>query len=95
VYRVAFGFREAVAPVLLKQAQQCFGTGAQGGDEVAQVVKLLSIPPAGAHQLNNPTGTHPALTDGVSGIAGSALPVHLAAMAGLKIADLSRKVPIA
>ena len=59
------------------------------------VVKRLDATPAGAYQLNDPAGTHPALADGVSGIAGSELPMHQAAMAGLKIADHHREVPVA
>ena len=59
------------------------------------VVKRLDATPAGAYQLNDPAGTHPALADGVSGIAGSELPMHQAAMAGLDIVDHNGEVPVA
>jgi len=59
------------------------------------VVKRLPISPAGAHQLDDPAGTKPALTDDICGVAGSELPAHLAAMAGLEIADLHWEVPVA
>jgi hypothetical protein len=32
------------------------------------VVKRLAVTPAGAHQLDDPAGGHPALSNGVSGI---------------------------
>lgn len=60
-----------------------------------EVVKRLAVTPAGTHQLDDPAGTRPALTDGVCGIAGSEFPAHLAAMAGLVIADLNREMPVA
>jgi len=59
------------------------------------VVKRLPISPAGAHQLDDPAGTKPALPDDICGVAGSELPAHLAAMAGLEIADLHWEVPVA
>ena len=59
------------------------------------VLKRLPISPAGAHQLDDPAGTKPALTDDICGVAGSELPAHLAAMAGLEIADLHWEVPVA
>ena len=59
------------------------------------VVKRLAIPLAGAHQLNDPGGTYLALTDGVSRIVCSELPLHHAAMAGLDIGDDNREVPVA
>jgi hypothetical protein len=58
------------------------------------VVKRLADTPAGAHQLDDPAGAHPALSNGVSDIAGTQRPAHLAAMAGLNIADLNREVPV-
>jgi len=82
-------------PALPHKPQQRFRAGAQGGDEQVDVVKRLAVTPAGAHQLDDPTGTFPALADGVCGIACSELPAHLAAMAGLKIADLNREVQVA
>ena len=82
-------------PALPHKPQQRFRAGAQGGDEQVDVVKRLAVTPARAHQLDDPTGTFPALADGVCGIACSELPAHLAAMAGLKIADLNREVPVA
>ena len=82
-------------PALPHQTEQCFWAGAQGGDEHVHVVKRLAVTPAGAHQLDDPAGTRPALTDGVCGIAGTEGTAHLAAMAGLEIADLNRKVPVA
>ena len=59
------------------------------------VVKRLPISPAGAHQLDDPAGTKPALTDDICGVAGSELPTHLAAMAGLDIADFNWEMPVA
>lgn len=59
------------------------------------VVKRLAIAPAGAHQLDDPAGAHPALTNGLNGVAGSESPAHPAAMAGLDIAYHYRKVPVA
>jgi hypothetical protein len=82
-------------PALAHKPQQRFRAGAQGGDEQVDVVKRLAVTPAGAHQLDDPAGTGPALADGVCSIACSELPAHLAAMAGLKIADLNREVPVA
>ena len=82
-------------PALPHQPEQCFWAGAQGGDEQVHVVKRLAVTPAGAHQLDDPAGSSPALTNGVSGIAGTQRPAHLAAMAGLEIADLNREVPVA
>jgi hypothetical protein len=96
------GCREASAcplvfdrPALPHQPEQCFWAGAQGGDEQVDVVKRLAVAPAGAHQLDDPAGSSPALTNGVSGIAGTESPAHLAAMAGLEIADLNREMPMA
>ena len=66
-----------------------------GGDEQVDVVKRLAVTPAGALQLDDPAGTRPAFTDGICGIAGSELPTHLAAMAGLDIADLHWEMPVA
>jgi len=54
-------------PALAHHAQQCFWTGAQGGDEKVDVVKRLAVTPAGAHQLDDPAGAHPALSYGVRG----------------------------
>ena len=82
-------------PALPHQSQHCFWAGAQGGDEQVDVVKRLAVTPAGAHQLDDPAGTRPAVTDGVCGIAGSELPAHLAAMAGLVIAYFNREMPVA
>ena len=59
------------------------------------LVKRLAVRPAGAHQLDDPTGASPALKDGVCGIAGTEGPAHLAAMAGVVIADHNREVPMA
>jgi len=83
-------------PALPHQSQHCFWAGAQGGDEQVDVVKRLAVAqPTAHHQLDDPAGTRPALTDGVCGIAGSELPAHLAAMAGLDIADFNREMPVA
>jgi len=82
-------------PALPNQPQQRFWAGAQGGDKEVHVVKRLAITPASAHQLDDPGGPSPALTDGAGGIAGTQRPAHLAPMAGLEIADLNREVPVA
>ena len=58
-------------------------------------MKPLAVTPACAHQLDDPAGPSPALTNGVSGIAGTQRPAHLAAVAGLVIAAVNRKVPVA
>ena len=58
------------------------------------VVKRLAVTPAGTYQLDDPAGASPALTDGACGIAGTESPAHLAAVAGLEIADQHRKVPV-
>jgi len=81
-------------PALAHKPQQCFWAGAQGGDEKVDVVKRLALTPAGAHQLDDPAGAHPALSNGVSGIAGTQRPAHTAAMAVVGIADLNREVPV-
>ena len=81
-------------PALAHKSHQRFRAGAQGGDKEVNVVKRLSVTPAGAHQLDDPAGSSPALTDGACGIAGTEGPAHLATMAGLEIADLNRKVPV-
>jgi len=76
-------------PALAHKPQQRLWAGAQGGvaprgalsgDEQVDVVKRLAVTPSGAHQLDDPAGAHPA---------------HTAAVAGLDIADLNRKVPVA
>ena len=82
-------------PALAHKSQQRFRAGAQGGDKDVNVVKRLSVTPAGAHQLDDPAGSSPALTDDACGIAGTEGPAHLASMAGLEIADLNRNVPVA
>ena len=81
-------------PALPHQTEQCFWAGAQGGDEQVHVVKRLAVTPASAHQLDNPAGSSPALTNGVSGIAGTQRPADLAAMAVVDIADHHREVPV-
>jgi hypothetical protein len=58
------------------------------------VVKRFAVTPSGAHQLEDPAGTHPALANGLSGIAGTQSPSHLTAIAGLEIADHDREVPV-
>jgi hypothetical protein len=82
-------------PALPHQTEQCFWAGAQGGDEQVHVVKRLAVTPASAHQLDNLAGSSPALTNGVSGIAGTQRPADLAAMAVVDIADHHREVPMA
>ena len=77
-------------PALAHKTQQCFWSGAQGGDEKVDVVKRLAVTPAGAHQLDDPAGAHPALSNGISGMAGTQRPAHLAAMAVVGIDDLNR-----
>lgn len=58
------------------------------------VVKRLAVTPACAHQLDDPAGSSPALSDSACGIAGTESPAHLAAMTGLEIADHHREVPV-
>lgn len=82
-------------PAQAHKSQQRFRAGAQGGDKEVNVVKRLAVTPAGADQLDDPAGLRPALTSGVSGIAGTQHPVHLAAMAVVGIADHHREVPVA
>ena len=82
-------------PALTHKPQQRFRAGAQGGDEQVHVVKRLAVTPACAHQLDDPAGSSPALSDGACGIAGTESPAHLAAMTGLEIADHHREVPVA
>ena len=60
-----------------------------------QVIKRLAITPAAAHQLDDPAGASPSLSDGACGIAGSESPAHLAAMAVVGIADHHRELPMA
>ena len=81
-------------PSLSHQPEQCCGAGAQGCNEQMDVVKRFAVPLAGADQLDDPAGPHPALTDGIRGVACPELPMHLAAMAGLEIADLHWEVPV-
>ncbi len=57
------------------------------------VVKLLAVSPAGAHQLDDPAGTCPTLADGVCCIAGAELRAHLTAMSGIKVVDHHGEVP--
>ena len=58
------------------------------------MIKRLAVSPSGAHQLNDPAGTSPALANGLSGIAGTQSPSHMATMAGIEIADHYWKVPV-
>jgi len=58
------------------------------------VMIRLAITPAGAHQLNDPAGTSPALANVLTGIAGTQSPSDRATMAGIAIADLHREVPV-
>ena len=81
-------------PALAHKPQQRFRAGAQGGDEKVDVVKRLAVTPAGAHQLDDPAGAHPALSYGVCGVAGTEGPAHLAAMTSIDIADHYREVPV-
>ena len=57
-------------------------------------MKRLVVSPSGAHQLNDPAGTSPALANGLTGIAGTQSPSHIATMAGIEIADYNREVPV-
>jgi len=57
-------------PALPHQTQQRLWAGAQCGDEQVDMVKRLAVTPAGAHQLNNPAGTQPPLSNSVNGIIG-------------------------
>ena len=82
-------------PALTHEPEQCFGAGAQAGDEQVDVVKRLAVTPAIADQLDDPTGACPALADGLGGIACPELPADPAAMAGLEIADLNWEVAVA
>ena len=59
------------------------------------MAERLAVTPAGAHELDDPARTHPALSNGVCGVAGSECPSHLTSMAGLEIADLNREVTTA
>lgn len=59
------------------------------------LVKRLAVTPASAHQLDDPAGASPALTDGVCGIAGTEGATHLAAIAVVVIVDHHREVPMA
>lgn len=59
-----------------------------------QVIKRLAVSPADAHQLDDPGGTSPALVNRLTGIAGTQRPSHIAAMAGIAIADHHWKVPM-
>ena len=65
-------------PALTPKPQQRFRAGAQGGDEQVHVVKRLAVTPACAHQLDDPAGFSPALTDGACGIADTESPANLA-----------------
>ena len=77
---------------LQHQPEQRFWARPQGGDEQVNVVKRLADTPAGAHQLDDPAGSSPALTVGACGIADTESPAHLAAMADLEIVDHYREV---
>jgi hypothetical protein len=83
-------------PALPHQAQLRFRASAQCGDEQVNVAKRFSIAPACAHHLDDPAGACPVpvLTDDGCGIADVESPVHLAAMAGLNIANHHRKMPL-
>ena len=59
------------SPALPHQTQQRLWARAQCVDEQVDMVKRLAVTPAGAHQLNNPAGTLPALSNGIDGIAGT------------------------
>lgn len=59
-----------------------------------EVVKRLTGKPSGAHQLDDPVGAHPALTNGVCCIAVTHRPAHLATIAVVVIADHQREVPV-
>ena len=82
-------------PALPHQPEQGFGAGAQGGEEVVNLLKRLAVAVAGAYELDDPAGASPALANGFRGIAGTQSPAHLAAMAGLERADVYWKVPVA
>ena len=58
------------------------------------VMKRLAVSLSGAHQLNDPAGTSPVLANGLTGIAGTQSPSHIATMAGIEIADYNREVPV-
>ena len=81
-------------PALPHKTQQGLWADAQCGDEQVNMVKRLAVTPAVAHQLNNPASTHPPLSNGVNGIAGTESPAQLAAKAGLEIADRYRELPV-
>lgn len=74
-------------PALPHQTQQRFCAGTQGGEEVVNLFKWLAVAVAGAHQFDDPAGAAPSITNGLSGIASTQSPAHLAAMTGLDIAD--------
>jgi hypothetical protein len=59
------------------------------------VVKRLAVTAASAHQIDDPAGASPALTNGARGIAGTEGPADLAAMAVVDMALHHREVPVA
>jgi hypothetical protein len=60
-----------------------------------KTLKRLAIAAAGAHQLDDSAGTHPALTDGVRGIACPETATHMSAISGREMADLDWQVSVA
>ena len=81
-------------PALPHQPEQRFWARAQGGDEQVHVVKRLTVMSVCTHQLDDPAGSSPALSDSTCGIAGTENPAHLAAMTSLELADHHREVPV-
>ena len=61
---------------------------------MVDVTEWLAVPYADGHQLNDPAGTAPALTNRIGGIAGAEIPAHLEAVACLEITDLEWEVPV-
>ena len=57
------------------------------------MVKLIAVSRADAHQLDNPAGTQPALSNGVSYIAGTETPAQMMPMAGIEVAGHQRELP--
>ena len=55
---------------------------------------MSAAEPKPVRRCDDPAGARPALTDGACGIEGTEIPPHLAAVAGLEIADHHRKVPV-
>jgi hypothetical protein len=58
------------------------------------VVKRLTVKAASAHEIDDPAGESPPLTNGACGIAGTERPAHLVAMAVVDTALHNTQVPM-